>query len=77
MKRQANHGFSSAGIARKPWKTWMSLIRRGTDSVCTPKELRLTAQGCERSELPWVTGRIDIYPNGVASGRLDDATPLG
>ena len=24
--------------------------------VCTPKELRLIAQGCEQSELPWENG---------------------
>ncbi len=28
----------------------------------TPKELRLTAQGCERSELPWVNVRPNHVP---------------
>ncbi len=32
----------------------------------TPKELRLTAQGCSRSELPWVThARHDSTPTGL------------
>jgi hypothetical protein len=35
----------------------------------TPKALHHRAQGCERSELPWVNGHTIIpkYPNGVSS----------
>ncbi len=33
--------------------------------LLTPKEFRHRAQGCERSELPWVSTNEWIYANGV------------
>jgi hypothetical protein len=40
----------------------IELAKHATGSVIafTPKELRLIAQGCERSELPWVISQVVV-----------------
>ena len=45
----------------------------------TPKELRLIAQGCERSELPWVhSPRVPCTPTGFRHRHFPKAaTPSG
>ena len=40
------------GEDRQEWQS-------GVGCAVSPKELRPIAQGCERSELPWVNGSMD------------------
>ena len=43
----------------------------------TPKELRLIAQGCERSELPWVhSPRVPCTPTGFRHRHVSKAATL-
>ena len=51
----------------------------GVGCAVTPKELCLIAQGCERSELPWVIGSTDpCTPTGFRHRRCKhDATLSG
>ena len=53
--------------------------QRPHQPVFTPKELRHIAQGCSRSELPWVAeSDCGMYPEGVpSSGLLEYATLSG
>jgi hypothetical protein len=45
------------------------LYTTGFAIAFTPKELRLIAQGCERSELPWDKIPPLLYPERVLSPR--------
>ena len=52
------------------------VIRLAERIVFIPTGLRLIAQGCRASRLPWVRVHLCLVdPNGVASA--NDATPLG
>ena len=80
----SGRGWSAASTGELP-----SRVRR--DTIRTATRFRHMAQGCERSELPWVPdGNDDLYPNGVPlhkfmtnsidvveTAKQDDATPSG
>ena len=65
VKRRDEPRISARGLCPQPNAIVVVAHSSGIDAACTPKELRLIAQGCERSELPWVR---DARPSRTPTG---------